>query len=95
MSFFKATRRVITVDIPGFGLTGPDPKADYTYTHYAEFVLALLNKLKVDRFVIGGNSLGGEVAWHVGVKAETGFPIGFTLAAIPQLTWLGLCCAPT
>ncbi|MDO9234916.1 MAG: alpha/beta hydrolase [Aquabacterium sp.] len=105
VSFFKATRRVITVDIPGFGLTGPDPKADYTSTHYAEFVLALLDKLKVDRFVIGGNSLGGEVAWHVGVKAperikamvlvdsagikaETGFPIGFTLAAIPQLTWL-------
>jgi len=29
------------------------------------FVTALLDKLGVQRFVIGGNSLGGEVAWAV------------------------------
>ena len=32
-------------------------------TVYVRLVLALLDQLGVQRFVIGGNSLGGEVAW--------------------------------
>ena len=61
--------RVITFDLPGFGLTGPFggqyPSDDYRAETYARFVLDLLDALKVERFVIGGNSLGGEVAWRV------------------------------
>jgi pimeloyl-ACP methyl ester carboxylesterase len=56
-------RRVIRFDLPGFGLTGPDPHDDYSMAHYVRFVGALLDQLQVQRFVIGGNSLGGEVAW--------------------------------
>ncbi len=41
----------------------------YTCANYAQFTLDLLDRLGVDRFVVGGNSLGGEVAWHVAVKA--------------------------
>lgn len=61
----KAQRRVITMDLPGFGLTGPNASGDYRGDTYARFVVALLDKLRVQRFVIGGNSLGGEVAWRV------------------------------
>jgi pimeloyl-ACP methyl ester carboxylesterase len=58
-------RRVITFDLPGFGLSGPNASGDYRGDSDARFVLALLDHLKVARFVVGGNSLGGEVAWRV------------------------------
>jgi pimeloyl-ACP methyl ester carboxylesterase len=56
--------RVISFDLPGFGLTGPSGDADYRGDTYARFVLDLMDQLKVQRFAIAGNSLGGEVAWR-------------------------------
>ena len=56
-------RRVIRFDLPGFGLTGPDRQNDYSIERYVLFVRAAADKLGVDRFVIAGNSLGGEIAW--------------------------------
>jgi pimeloyl-ACP methyl ester carboxylesterase len=61
----RAQRRVISFDLPGFGLSGPSPSADYRGDSYAKFVLVLLDRLRVQRFVVAGNSLGGEVAWRV------------------------------
>ena len=65
----RAGRRVITLDLPGFGLTGPFTgewtEGDYRGDTMARFVVALLDRLAVRRFVIGGNSLGGEIAWRV------------------------------
>jgi len=63
------TRRVITMDLPGFGLTGPDPEGDYRAARYVRFVTGLLDALGVRHCVIGGNSLGGEIAWNVAVDA--------------------------
>ena len=73
----RGQRRVITFDLPGFGLTGPySAEFTGTYPHdhyqgdaYARFTLALLDVLKVDRAVIAGNSLGGEVAWRTAFLA--------------------------
>jgi pimeloyl-ACP methyl ester carboxylesterase len=57
-------KRVITVDLPGFGLTGPEPTSDYRIERYVRFVIGLLDALDVKRCVLGGNSLGGEIAWN-------------------------------
>ncbi len=69
----KPQRRVISFDLPGFGLTGPFggeyTPGDYRGDSYALFVLDLLDKLEVQRVVIGGNSLGGEVAWRTAFLA--------------------------
>jgi pimeloyl-ACP methyl ester carboxylesterase len=69
----KGQRRVITFDLPGFGLTGPFTgqytPGDYHGDTYARFVLDLLDTLNVQRVVLGGNSLGGEVAWRVAAMA--------------------------
>jgi pimeloyl-ACP methyl ester carboxylesterase len=59
----KGRRRVIRFDLPGFGLTGPAPDGRYTIESYVQVTAAVLDKLGVKRFVIGGNSLGGNVAW--------------------------------
>lgn len=59
----KGERRVISYDMPGFGLTGPAPDANYTIENYARVVVAVLDHLGVQRCVLAGNSLGGYVAW--------------------------------
>lgn len=56
-------RRVIRFDLPGFGLTGPNRQQDYSIERYVLFVRAVMDKLGVDRFVLAGNSLGGQIAW--------------------------------
>jgi pimeloyl-ACP methyl ester carboxylesterase len=63
----KTQRRVIRFDLPAFGLTGPDPKNNYTIEHYAEVVIAVLDKLRVKKSVLAGNSLGGYIAWATAV----------------------------
>lgn len=60
----RGQRRVIRFDLPGFGLTGPDPQADYSIEAYVRFVLAVLDQLGVRSVVLGGNSLGGHIAWR-------------------------------
>jgi len=64
----KGERRVIRMDLPGFGLTGPAPDGDYSMTRYADFIAALLDQLGVRRAVLAGNSLGGGVAWRTAVQ---------------------------
>jgi pimeloyl-ACP methyl ester carboxylesterase len=61
----RKTRRVIRFDLPAFGLTGPNAANDYSIAVYVRFVAGLMDQLGVQRFVIAGNSLGGEVAWAV------------------------------
>jgi pimeloyl-ACP methyl ester carboxylesterase len=63
----KEDRRVIRFDLPGFGLTGPDPKNNYTIEHYADVVVAVLDQLNVKKCLLAGNSLGGHVAWATAV----------------------------
>jgi pimeloyl-ACP methyl ester carboxylesterase len=59
----KETRRVIRFDLPGFGLTGPEPQNNYTIEHYADVVIAVLDELNVKKVTLAGNSLGGYVSW--------------------------------
>ncbi len=61
----KGQRRVIRFDLPAFGLTGPNQQNDYSTEAYVLFVRAVLDKLGVQRFVVAGNSLGGQIAWSV------------------------------
>jgi pimeloyl-ACP methyl ester carboxylesterase len=63
----KDQRRVIRFDLPAFGLTGPDPKDDYSIANYVVFVRSVVDTLGVSSFVIGGNSLGGQIAWAAAV----------------------------
>jgi len=65
----KGRHRVITLDLPGFGLTGPNASGDYRADAYARFVLDMLDQLHVQRFTVGGNSLGGEIAWRTALRA--------------------------
>jgi pimeloyl-ACP methyl ester carboxylesterase len=63
------TRRVISFDLPGFGLTGPSADGDYRDERYVAFVRQLLSRLGIGRAIVGGNSLGGGVAWQLALAA--------------------------
>lgn len=56
--------RVIRFDLPGHGVTGPRTDNAYSNEDTAARVADLIDTLGLDRFVIGGNSLGGLVAWR-------------------------------
>jgi len=55
-------RRVITPDYPGFGAS-PRPCAQPDVRYYAELVGELLDKLHLDRVVLGGLSMGGYIVF--------------------------------
>jgi len=57
------THRVIRFDLPAFGLTGPQPQNDYSIAAYVRVVQGVVDKLGVQKFVVAGNSLGGQIAW--------------------------------
>lgn len=61
--------RVVRFDLPGFGLTGPAPDADYSIDRYASFVVAMMDELGIEQAVLAGNSLGGQIAWETGLLA--------------------------
>lgn len=56
--------RIIRMDLPAFGLTGPNAEHDYSIEAYVDFVDTFLEKLGVETFHVAGNSLGGRIAWH-------------------------------
>lgn len=60
----SAGRRVVRFDLPGFGLTGPNPENDYSMRRYMQFVGSVLDKLGITQHVLIGNSLGGHIAWE-------------------------------
>ncbi|UXH76685.1 alpha/beta fold hydrolase [Roseateles amylovorans] len=63
-----ASRRVITLDLPGFGLTGPAVTGDYSDDRYLEFLHTLLAHLGLRQVVLGGNSMGGSFAWQYAAR---------------------------
>jgi pimeloyl-ACP methyl ester carboxylesterase len=56
--------RVITLDLPAYGLTGPNPKRIYSQAFYVQFIDEFLKSIHVNKCIIGGNSLGGAIAWN-------------------------------
>lgn len=63
----KTGRRVIRMDLPGFGLTGPMPDGDYRLQQYVRFVVGVMDQMGVQQAVLAGNSFGGNLAWKLAV----------------------------
>ena len=56
------TFRVITLDLQGHGLTGTIPSRDYSEQGMVDLVARFARRLKLNRFALAGNSMGGGVA---------------------------------
>ena len=57
--------RVLRIDIPGFGLSGPAVNQDYSDAADVARVIALLDQLGVQQVIIAGHSMGGRIAWNL------------------------------
>jgi pimeloyl-ACP methyl ester carboxylesterase len=57
--------RVLRIDIPGFGLSGPAVNQDYSDAADVARVIALLDQLGVQQVIMAGHSMGGRIAWNL------------------------------
>ena len=58
-----ARYRIVTLDLPAHGLTRAPSTYVMSLDNNAEVVDALAERLKLGRYVVVGNSMGGGVAW--------------------------------
>jgi pimeloyl-ACP methyl ester carboxylesterase len=92
--------RVIRLDLPGFGLTGPSPVHDYSEQNDLATLTHFVDKLGLLNFSIIGHSMGGKMAWSLAASvpdrvkalvlmAPDGFPdtkdIGSKPYAMPSI----------
>ena len=66
-----ASYRIVTLDLPGHGLTGATPDKDYGAEGMMAAVDVVAAQLDLDHFILGGNSMGGWAAWRYAL-AEPG-----------------------
>jgi pimeloyl-ACP methyl ester carboxylesterase len=64
----EARFEVICLDLPGFGLTGPRPDRDYSIEAYVSSLRDFLDQNVPGPFVLGGHSLGGQIAWTYALR---------------------------
>jgi pimeloyl-ACP methyl ester carboxylesterase len=67
-SALKDHYRVIRFDMTAHGLTGVDPSGDYSLERTVATFEKFADALGLQRFTIGGTSLGGTVGMHYTVK---------------------------
>jgi pimeloyl-ACP methyl ester carboxylesterase len=68
VKILRGSHRVVRMDIPAFGLTGPDPQHDYSIEKYVNFIEKFLAAKGIKRCILGGNSLGGQISWQFTLK---------------------------
>jgi pimeloyl-ACP methyl ester carboxylesterase len=56
--------RVVRLDLPGFGLTGPVETEDYSVEHDMVLIDELMDNLDIERFALAGTSFGGMVSFR-------------------------------
>jgi pimeloyl-ACP methyl ester carboxylesterase len=95
--------RVVSFDMPGFGITGPEPNDVYTRERYLKFIDDMLVKLDIDSCYMAGNSFGGYLTWSyavahpekvkkIAILDASGYPRGDQPTPISfklqKMTWL-------
>ncbi len=60
--------RVVRFDLPGSGLSLPDPQGDYRDARSLAVLGALLDQLGIAQAAIVGNSMGGRIAWEFAAR---------------------------
>jgi len=60
--------RIVRLDMPGFGLTGPRSEGPHTLEYLVETVGRFCDKLGLSNIAVVGNSLGGGIAWRLSLE---------------------------
>ena len=62
VALLGAKYRIVTMDMPGHGLTGAVPGDDYSRGGMVTFTHDVVTKLGLTHYAIGGNSMGGGIS---------------------------------
>lgn len=62
--------RLISIDLPGHGLTRNPAPENMTLPFFVDTVGEVVEKLDVETFVFVGNSMGGATAWQFALRRE-------------------------
>ena len=68
VSELAINHRVVRMDLPGYGLTGPFPNRDYSYNNYVAFLKDFLESIGLKKCILAGSSLGGNIAWRFTIE---------------------------
>jgi pimeloyl-ACP methyl ester carboxylesterase len=79
-------RRVIAVDLPGFGESAKPLGAAYDAPFFSRAVKALLDELKIERTDLLGHSMGGRVALEFAMFAPE--RLDHLVLQTPSMAWL-------
>jgi len=79
--------RIITVDLPGHGLTGAVAPAFGAEDPMVAAVSAVVDDLAISRFVLGGNSMGGGVTWRFALAYPERVSAMLLVNAVPAPSW--------
>jgi len=94
VDYLQKDFRIVRLDLPGFGLSGPTHDKNYSKKIWIDTIDNLAKKLEIDSFSIAGNSLGGYAAWNYAItypdKVEKLIlidPVGYA-QKMPFTIWL-------
>lgn len=60
----KSDFRVISLDLPGSGLSRPDSNDDYSDERSIALIKDIMDQLGIERATLAGNSIGGRISWR-------------------------------
>ncbi len=61
--------RTMTVDLPGFGHSMPGERADWSFGHFGQDIVAVIDAIKATSVVLVGHSMGGAIAVEAAIAA--------------------------
>jgi pimeloyl-ACP methyl ester carboxylesterase len=64
VSNLKRDYRVITIDLPGHGLSRCLDNSEIGPKQFIDTIQRVTNTLEIERFTLAGNSMGGSAAWN-------------------------------
>lgn len=65
----KSKYQIVTMDLPGFGKSGKN-RENWTIEAYGEDVNTLINQLNLEKVILVGHSMGGDVVLEAALKNE-------------------------
>lgn len=81
--------RVVTLDLPAHGLTGQVPSSAYGEDAFTSTIDAVADAVGLERFVLGGNSMGGGATWRYALAHPDRVSAMLLIDAVPPGDWQG------
>ena len=87
MEILSSKYRIVTLDSPGHGLTGFIPQNAFGPDNFTETINEVVNELGIERFILGGNSIGGGATWRYTLNHPVRVIAMILVASVALSSW--------